>query len=86
MIARASRTATNVSGTRISGGGSRMASMGSAAPKVKATAEAKAAFQGLTMSSSWIFSSAERWAAKASCSVSSCATVRAVSALSPFDS
>ena len=50
----------------------------SAGPRrsVKATAEAKAACQGLTMSVSSMLSSADRWAARASWAVSSSATLR----------
>ena len=48
--ASATSTATNVSGTRMFSGGSRMASMGRIAPARKAAAEANAACHGLTMS------------------------------------
>src|SRR5699024_3912533 len=52
VIASATSTATNVTGTRMLAGGSRIASIGSTDPARKATAEASAACQGLTTSSS----------------------------------
>src|SRR5689334_17440802 len=63
-----------------------MANRGSTAPRVNASAEAPAACHGLVSSSGSMDSSASRWAASASCSVSSRATVRAVSGRRPFAS
>ena len=51
VIVSAASTATNVTGIRHPGGGSRIASSGSSAPRVNATADDRAACQGLTRSS-----------------------------------
>ena len=86
VMPSAIRTATKVIGMRIDGGGSRIASIGSSAPTVKAIAEDIAACQGLVNSSGSMPNSMSMWAANASCSVSSTATVRAVSGDRPLAS
>ncbi len=58
-------------------------SSGSRAPTVKASIDANAAFHGLVMSSGSMPSSTSACAAKASFAVSSLATWRASSSLSP---
>ena len=67
-------------GTRSAAGGSKMATSGSKAPTVNDSADAAAAWTGLTRSSGSMCSSASRWAARASWALSSAATVRAVAA------
>src|SRR6516164_2488436 len=83
---RAIRTATKVTGTRRSAGGSRMASIGSTAPHTNDSADAPAAWVGLGMSAGSMCSSASRWAASAPRAVSSTATVWAVAAERPLAS
>ena len=83
-MARAINTAAKVIGTRVDGGGNRIANSGRIAPTVNAMAEEIAACHGLVNSSGSRRSSASTWAANASWSVSSSATVRAVAGGQPL--
>lgn len=72
-----------MTGTRTDPGGTRIANRGRTAPIENAAAEANAAYQGLTTSSSSIPSSVVRCAARASRSVNSPATASAVARCRP---